>query len=194
MRTPALVVAAGLALAGCTLEPHYVRPSPAIPGAFPTGGTYPAATQALPSVSYRDVFRDPHLQAIIERAIAGNQDLAIAMANVSIARAQYKVERAQLLPRLNLTAGETETHGKVTTITPSGVGSSRETSRSYAADIGLSAFEIDLFGRVRSLTKAAQQQYFASAAGVRQARLTLVAEVADAYLSLAADRSLLAIA
>jgi multidrug efflux system outer membrane protein len=195
MRAFAAVMMAGLALAGCTLEPHYVRPTPAILGAFPAGGSYPEAGQPLPSVSYRDVFKDPHLQAVIDKAIAGNQDLAIAMANVTIARSQYKVERANLLPHLNLTGSANEAHGKVTTISPTGViGSSRETTRSYAADIGFSAFELDLFGRIRSLTKAAQQQYFASEAGARQARLTLVAEVADAYLTYAADKSLLAIA
>jgi multidrug efflux system outer membrane protein len=186
---------AGLALAGCTLEPHYVRPSPAIPQTFPVGGAYPAASTALPSVSYRDMFKDPHLQAIIDRALVDNQDLAIAMANVTIARAQYKVQRADLFPRVEATGGATEAHGKVTNIGPGGVVTApRETTRSYAADIGFSAWEIDLFGRIRSLSHAAQEQYFASEAGASLARLTLVSEVADAYLTLGSDRSLLAIA
>lgn len=186
---------AGVVLAGCTLEPHYVRPNPAIPGAFPAAGDDPAASQPLPSVSYRDVFKDPHLRAIIDKAIAGNQDLAIAMANVAIARSQYRVERAQLLPHIDATGSPEEARGKVTTIGPGGVVTApRETTRSYALDVGFSSFELDLFGRIRSLTHAAQAQYFASEAGARQARLTLVAEVADAYLTFAADRSLLAIA
>ncbi|MBS0362624.1 MAG: efflux transporter outer membrane subunit [Proteobacteria bacterium] len=191
----AILLLAGLTLSACTLEPHYVRPTPAIPGSFPAGGTYPAAATALPSVSYRDIFKDPHLQAIIDRAIVDNQDLAIAMANVTIARAQYRVQRADLFPRVEATGGATEQRGKVTTVGPGGVVStSRQTSRAYTADIGFSAFEIDLFGRLRSLSHAAQEQYFASEAGASEARLTLVAEVADAYLTLAADRSLLAIA
>jgi multidrug efflux system outer membrane protein len=167
-----------------------------VPQAWPVGEAYPT-TQAppLPSVSYRDVFKDPHLQAIIVRAIADNQDLQAAMANVVIARAQYRVQRADLLPHISANGDFTEAHGKVEVINPSGaITAPRETTRSYTADVGFSAFELDLFGRIRSLTHAAQAQYFASGAGVHQARLTLVAEVADAYLTLATDRSLLAIA
>lgn len=187
MRRILALALTGAALAGCTLEPHYARPTPAIPGAFPTGGAYPAASAApLPSVSYRDVFKDAHLQAIIGKAIANNQDLAVAMANVTIARSQYRAQRAQQLPRIEAAGGATETHGRG--------GPPRETSRNYDADIGFSAFEIDLFGRLRSLSHAAQQQYFASEAGLHQARLTLVAEVAAAYLTYAADQSQLAIA
>jgi len=196
MKPLAPLLLVGAMLASCTLEPRYVRPTPAVPQSWPVGAAYPPASAApLPSVSYRDVFRDPHLQAIISRALADNQDLAIAMANVTIARSQYRVQRAQLLPRIEATGGAGETHGKVTTLQPNGaVANRRETTRSYDADIGFSAFEIDLFGRLRSLSHAAQEQYFASEAGVRAARLTLVAEVADAYLTLATDRSLLAVA
>jgi multidrug efflux system outer membrane protein len=200
MKAYATLLMAGVALssamlASCTLEPHYARPAPAIPGSFPVGGVYPQATTALPSLSYREIFKDPHLQAVIDRAIAENQDLAIAMANVTIARAQYKVQRADLFPHVDATGGATEQHGKVTTIGPGGVVTApRETTRAYTADIGVSAFEIDLFGRIRSLTHAAQEQFFATEAGAAEARLTLVAEVADAYLTMASDRSLLAIA
>lgn len=184
----------GAALAGCTLEPHYVRPAPAAPQTWPAGAAYPTTTAApLPSLSYRDVFKDPHLQAIIVRAIADNQDLAAAMANVTIARAQYRVQRADLLPHIAATGAASETRSKVATAQPNGA-AQRETTRTYQADLGFSAFELDLFGRIRSLTHAAQQQYFASEAGLHQARLTLVAEVASAYLTLAADRSLLAVA
>jgi outer membrane protein, multidrug efflux system len=190
------VLLSGSILAGCTLEPHYVRPTPAVPQTWPVGAAYPpASAAALPSVSYRDIFKDPHLQAIIQRAIVDNQDLRIALANVTIARSQYRVQRAQLLPRIEATAQATQDRGKVTAIQPNGARASpRETTRSYDADIGFSAFEIDLFGRLRSLSHAAQEQYLASQAGVHAARLTLVAEVADAYLTLAADHSLLTIA
>jgi multidrug efflux system outer membrane protein len=195
MRKLLAVLLSGVALAGCTLEPHYVRPTPAAPQTWPVGGAYPAASApALPSVNYRDVFKDPHLQAIIGLAIANNRDLQIAMANVTIARSQYRVQRAQLLPRIEATAGANETHGRAAASQTNGAASQGTTSRSYDADIGFSSFELDLFGRLRSLSHAAQQQYLASEAGVHAARLTLVAETADAYLTLATDRSLLAIA
>ncbi len=196
MRRLIAVLASSAALAGCTLEPHYARPMPAVPQTWPVGGAYPAANAAaLPSVSYRDIFKDPHLQAIIERAIANNRDLQIAMANVTVARSQYRVQRAELLPKIDATAAANETHGRATVVQPNGaITSQRQTSRSYDADVGFSAFELDLFGRLRSLSHAAQQQYLASEAGLHAARLTLVAETADAYLTLATDRSLLTVA
>jgi multidrug efflux system outer membrane protein len=195
MRRALLIALSATALAGCTLEPAYVRPTPAVPRTWPVGAAYPVESAApLPSVSYRDIFKDPHLQAIIDRALANNQNLQVAMANVTIARSQYRIQRAQLLPKIEATAGATESHGRSTASSSSGTTSAQgTTTRSYDVNIGFSAFEIDLFGRLRSLTHAAQQQYFASEAGVHTARLTLVAEVAAAYLTLAADRSLLAI-
>lgn len=181
------------ALAGCTLEPAYVRPAPAVPSTWPVGAAYPPAGEAtLPSVSYRDIFRDPHLQSIIGAALANNQDLQAALANVEIARAQYRVQRAQLLPKIDAAASgaESQTHTQAAGITTQ----RRQVDRSFNADIGFSAFELDLFGRLRSLSHAAQQQYLASEAAERSARLTIVAEVASAYLTLSADRSLLAVA
>lgn len=192
---PALGLSAVL-LAGCTLEPHYLRPAPAVPQTWPVGAAYPVAgAAALPSVSYREVFKDPRLQSVIGQALVRNQDLAAALANVTIARSQYRVQRAQLLPRIDATAQASESHGKAATIRPNGtLATPRETTRSYEADVGFSAFEIDLFGRLRSLSHAAQQQYLASEAGMRAARLAIVSEVASQYLTLATDKSLLAIA
>jgi multidrug efflux system outer membrane protein len=189
------------ALTACTLEPHYVRPEPAVPPSWPVGDAYLRSTEAaLPTVSYRDIFRDPHLQAIIEQALANNQDLRIALANVASARAQYHVERAALLPEIDsnarLTTSDSGNTRSSNTGSSTGTGISSNTGRTtiYQANIGMTAFEIDLFGRVQSLTKAAQQQYLGTAAAARGARLTLAAEVATAYLTLATDRSLLAIA
>jgi multidrug efflux system outer membrane protein len=192
---PLGILLASAALAACTLEPAYHRPAAAVPNAWPVGEAY-AATPAgpPPSVSYRDVFGDPHLLAVIDRALSNSQDLRVAMANVTIARAQYRVQRAELLPRVDAAFGATEQNGRFTTQTPAGPVSQRQTTRSYDANAGFSAFEIDLFGRLRSLSHAAQDQYLASESGAKAARLTLVAEVAGAYLTLAADRSLLAIA
>jgi multidrug efflux system outer membrane protein len=187
-----MILAAG-ALAGCTLEPAYVRPTPAVPSTWPVGAAYPPASEVtLPALGYRDIFRDPHLQSIIGAALANNQDLQAALANVEIARAQYRVQRAQLLPKIDAaaSAAESQTHTQAAGVTTQ----RRQVDRSFNADIGFSAFELDLFGRLRSLSHAAQQQYLASEAAERSARLTIVAEVADAYLTLAADRSLLVVA
>jgi multidrug efflux system outer membrane protein len=183
----ALALAAALTLGGCTLEPHYVRPAPAIPATWPKGEAYPpAAAEPPPALGYRDLFKDPHLQALIDQALAGNQNLRAAMANVEVARAQYRVQRAALFPSLDAeaTAGQSRTR--------QGATGAANAERSYGADLA-AAFEIDLFGRLRSLSRQAQEQYLATAAGARAARLTLVGEVAQAYLTLAADRTLLAI-
>ncbi|AYJ85623.1 efflux transporter outer membrane subunit [Sphingomonas paeninsulae] len=188
------------ALTGCSFEPKYIRPAHAVPLSWPAGDAYLRNSEAtLPSVTYKDLFRDPKLQAIIGRALVDNQDIAIALANVASARSQYRVQRAALLPGIDASAGVTTgdsgssstniNNGTGTTVSG---GSSRRTS--YTAQVGISAFEVDLFGRVRNLTKASLQEYLATEAGVRAARLTLVSEIASTYLTLATDRSLLGIA
>jgi multidrug efflux system outer membrane protein len=188
------LAASALALAGCTLEPHYVRPAPAVPASWPTGPAYPppAAEAALPALSYRDVFKDPRLQGLIEQALANNQNLRATLANVEIAQAEYRLQRSDLFPHVTANATASQSHARSTIGGTTPVGEAR-TTRDYSADLGLNAFEIDLFGRLRSLTHAAFDQYLATEAGARAARLTLVSQVADAWLTLAADRSLLAI-
>lgn len=185
-----------MALAGCTLEPHYVRPSPAVPANFPQGGAYPVQGEAaLPAVSYRDIFRDPRLQSLVEQALANNQDLRQALANIQAARALYRVQRAQLLPAIDASGGATVRRSTAQSGGGTGTGQSgRETVTTYDLQGGTTAWEVDLFGRVRSLSHAAFDQYLATQAAARATRLTLVADIASAWLQLAADRSLLLIA
>jgi multidrug efflux system outer membrane protein len=195
------------ALTGCTLEPHYARPAPAIPPHFPQGDAYLRQSEAtLPSVSYCDIFRDPRLQAVIAQALANNQDLAQALANIQSARALYRVQRADIFPPIDASGGVTLRHNPDNG-TPSGgqgnggagggaSGGSNNGGHTTSYDIqaGTSAWEIDLFGRLRSLSHSAFDQYLASEAAARATRLTLVADIANAWLKLGADRSLLAIA
>lgn len=198
-----LPLLAATVLAGCTsLEPKYVQPEAPIPPGWPVGDAYLRASEAaLPTVSYRDIFRDPKLQALIERALVNNRDLRIAAANIASARAQYRIQRADRLPTVVLGAdvglsrsGGSSSGGSTGTDTGTGTTSGGGINQSYGVDIGLSAFELDLFGRVRSLSNAALQQYFATEAAARATRLSLVGEIASAYIALAADRSLLALA
>jgi multidrug efflux system outer membrane protein len=190
VRRALTAAAAGLALAGCTLEPHYVRPAPAIPATWPTGPAYPPpSAETLPSLSYRDLFGDPRLLALIDQALSGNQNLRAALANVEIARAQYRIQRADLFPSLDAQTSAGQARARQGS---SGLSASPVTTRSQEGDL-VAAFEVDLFGRLRSLSHAAQEQYLATEAGARAARLTLVGEVAQAYLALAADRTLLAV-
>ncbi len=205
-RWPALLAAA--ALTACSLEPHYRRPAPAVAPVWPTGAAYdPAEKVPLPVVRYTDIFRDPQLQRVIAQALANNQNIRVALGNIEAARAQYRIQRAQQLPRVNGSAGVSiasarrlngSSAGGGTTGSGPPLGSTTVanggTVIDYSIGAGLSVFEIDLFGRVRSLSRAALDSYLATAAAARAVRLTLVAEVATADLALAADRSLLSIA
>ena len=198
----ALVALPIFALAGCNLAPAYHRPAPAIPAALPPGGQPAEAAPA--SLSYQDIFRDARLVALIDQALANNQDLKAALANVDAARALVTVNRAELFPQLDGNAGLTtsdssnDTRGNIGNNTGgtgtggTGNGASTGGRRTiYQANLGVS-WEIDLFGRIRNLTDAAYDQYLGTEAAQRGARLSIVAGVANAWLALAADRSLLA--
>ncbi|MEO5586552.1 MAG: efflux transporter outer membrane subunit [Novosphingobium sp.] len=171
-------------LAGCSMEPKYTRTELPVPASWPVGDAYLRQSEAaLPSYRWQDVFGDPRLQAVIAQALANNQDLAVAAANIAAARAQFKIQRAELLPELGLGAG----------LGRSGGGAGGD-SNNFSLDLGFSGYELDLFGRVRAATKAAQNRYFATEAGARATRLSLVSDVAGAWLAYAADTSLLRIA
>ncbi|MFD1612662.1 efflux transporter outer membrane subunit [Sphingomonas tabacisoli] len=189
-----LVSAALIAsLAGCSFIPHYERPTPPVPTSWPAGDPYLRQSEAnLPSVTYRDIFRDPRLQRIIETALVNNRNLRATFANIAAAREQYRIQRADILPDVNANASLTEAdRGSGAS---SGVGSAASGRRTtYNVQGGISAFEIDLFGRIRALSEAAQNRYFATEAGARATRLTLVGDIANAWLAYAADKDLLAI-
>jgi len=170
---------------GCmSMEPHYERPAPSVPGSWPVGDAYLRQSEAtLPAVTYQQIFRDPRLQALIGQALVNNQDLLVAAANIAAAREQYHIQRANQLPQLDANAGVTLTGDRDKTV-----------SADYQAGLSVPSFELDLFGRLRSLSHVQLERYFATAAGARATRLTLVAEIADGWLAYAADASLLLIA
>ncbi|WP_448662077.1 efflux transporter outer membrane subunit [Sphingomonas sp. CJ20] len=181
----------GTALAGCSMEPKYVQPAAPVPPSWPSGDAYPVqGDAALPTVTYRDIFRDARLQTLIGQALANNRDLQVAAANIRAARAQYRVQRADRFPDVATSVGATESGGQRSGTS----GGSTAARSSFTADIGITGFELDLFGRVASLTRAEQNRYFASEAGARATRLTLIGDIADAWLTYAADASLLAVA
>lgn len=204
-----------VALPACSMAPTYVRPAAPVPPSWPTGDAYLRQSEAaLPAVTYRDIFRDARLQRLIDSALANNRDLRIAVANIEAARAQYRIQRADLLPQVNANAGYSYRDGGTggTTILPgAGTGTGTGTGTggtgtggttvvagggrsTFQAQLGVTAFEIDLFGRVRSLTQAAQARYFAQEAAARATRLTLVGDIATAWLNYAADQSLFDVA
>ena len=195
IRRLACLTLPALALAACSLEPRYERPSPAVPSAFPAipgGDQPPLPPSGARMTGYQQVFRDPRLQSVIGRALANNQDLQVALANVRQARGQLRVARSEFLPAFDASVGGSIARNRGAA---QGLGANGgSVTEQYSAQLGLSAFEIDLFGRIQSQSNAALSEYLGTVAGVRAARLTLVAETAGAYYTLATDRSLLAIA
>ena len=183
---------AGSALSACNLAPNYVRPSGAVPAALPEGGVYPRAATDAPDVTaigWRDFFTDDRLRQVIQLGLDNNRDLRVAAANVLQARAQYRVQRADILPSISANGSATYTNSASAAATTGGAAGGGSTDIQYfQANVGFSAFELDLFGRLRNLSKAALEQYFATEEAQRTTRISLIAEIATAWLTLASDQ------
>jgi multidrug efflux system outer membrane protein len=172
------------------MVPHLDRPAPPVPESWPVGDPYLKQSEVtLAHVDYKDVFRDERLRKIIDAALANNRDLRIAAANIDAARAQFRIDRSAEFPKISESVGVTEADTGTARIGTTG--GERPT---YAVNTNLSAFEVDLFGRVRATSEASQNRFFATEAGARATRLSLVANVATAWLNYAADRTLLKLA
>ncbi len=188
-RLSSLAVMASIVLTGCAgLEPTYQRPAPSIPATWPTGPAYPATADS-PVGDWRQVFSDPKLRAVIEQALANNRDLRVAIAQIQASRAQYHIQRADLLPTIDGSAGANRSRSY--TGLPASLGGAYSTTTTYSASVATTSYELDLFGRVRSLTKSALETYLATDEARRSTQISLVAEVATDYLTFAADASLL---
>lgn len=184
-------VAGALALAGCTMIPEYERPAPPVPGAFPAAApTLAAEAPAAAALDWRDFLVDEKLRSVVEHALAGNRDLRLASLDVERVAALYRVQRAALSPGFGVQGSGLRTRIPERT-TDSG---EAEIAEEYSVDVGFLAWEIDLFGRLRSLSASAFEQYLATAEGERAARSALIAATASTYLRLAADAESLRLA
>jgi len=184
-RIAALPTLTALVLAGCSLAPKYQRPDAPVPGQYPSYGESSAAqhpVSASADLGWRQFFRDPQLLALIDVALVNNRDLRIAVQRIEEARAQYGIQQSERLPTFG--AGGT---GQITR-NPEGLrmggADAPSVSRVYQAGVGITAFELDFFGRVRNLTEAAFQQYLATQQARRTVHISLVAQVAEAYFTL----------
>ncbi|UEM04188.1 efflux transporter outer membrane subunit [Skermanella rosea] len=184
-----------LLLGGCSFIPEYVRPDSPVPQAWPSGPAYTDSAAALPAsagptladLGWQEFFRSPRLQELIETALANNRDLRVAALNVEQARAQYRIERSALLPAVDVGGSLTRqrTPADLSRTGRASVGSQWE------ASLGTTSFELDLFGRIRSLEQSALESFFATEQAQAATRIALIAEVANAYLTLLADQELL---
>jgi outer membrane protein, multidrug efflux system len=162
-------------LAGCSLAPDYRRPAAPIPDQWAGADARPAAM-----LDWKTIFPDPRLQGLISTALEHNRDLRIAVARVEEARSLYRIARADRLPTVNAVAGRSAAR------TPADLnlaGRAMTTER-YDADLAIPSFEIDFWGRVASLSDAARANYLATEQARRAFHLSLVADVAGAYLTL----------
>ncbi len=182
-----------ICLGSCTMIPKYSRPAAPVPAAWPSGPAYKetaSTPQAPPAtdLQWRQFFTDPGLQKIIGTALQNNRDLKIAALNVERARAMYRIQRAELLPRL--ATGVSASKQRVMISGQTGL----VTLQQFGVNLGITSWELDFFGRIRSLSQKALQEYFATAQGRKSAQILLVSEVANAYLTLASDRENLKLA
>lgn len=198
-----LTVAATL-LSACSLVPDYQRPEAPVPANWPQGPAYatpaavPASASADPLVSadaigWRQVLLDPALHRLVEIALANNRDLRVAVLNVQAAEASFRAQRGDLFPSISASGDGSWSRvpAQTTSAGPQLGKTAGVTSRSYSAGIGFTAYEIDLFGRVRALSEQAFEQYLGYEETRRSTQISLVAQVANAYLALVADRALL---
>jgi len=178
-------------LGGCaTLAPDYTRPAAPVEARWADAAPDTNAGTDVATLGWREFFVDAGLRQLIDLALANNRDLRQTALAIDKARAQYRVQRAELFPAVSASAGTTarRTPGEL-----SGSGQA-VTSRSHSVDLGVSGWEIDLFGRLQSLRDQALETYLASEDTLRSTRISLVAEVAAAYLTLSADSAQLDIA
>jgi multidrug efflux system outer membrane protein len=215
-RTPlAAAIGASIALltgiGGCTLEPKYQRPEAPMSQQWPNGPAFAGAsaeasnTTVPPAltadIGWREFFTDPRLQKLIELALQHNPDARIAALNIAAARAQYQIQRADLFPSIAATGQEQVQRyppgvagiAGASSGASAGSGGSSYTSRYFNVGIGFTSYEIDLFGRIRGLNHQRLEQYFGFVETRRSVQISLVAEVANAYLTLLADQELLRI-
>lgn len=198
------LIAGSLALTACiNLAPFYSRPEAPVPATF---GNAPAEQKAVTELAWQSFITDKRLQQVVDLALKNNRDLRVATLNIEKSRALYQVQRADLFPTVAATLSETASKGmsnvgNIGAATTGAAGTvaasnnrSGNVSHIYRATVGFSAYELDLFGRIRNLSEQALQTFYADEENRKSTQISLVAEVATAWLTLAADKKRLEIA
>lgn len=196
MTTLCIPLGASLCLAGCTtMAPKYTQPAAPVPTSWAAPTPVPAEggqppQKAVADIPWHEFFTDKQLGKLIEQALKNNRDLRVAALNIERLQALYQIKRSDLLPKVEASAsanfqripGDLSSTG------------SPMTTEQYNVGLGLISYELDLFGRVRSLKDQALEQYLATEQAQRSVQISLVSQVATAYLALAADRERLLLA
>jgi len=190
-----LLVGIVAGMEGCTLAPKYARPQAPVPSSWPNGPAYKATATntngpAAANIPWREFFTNTQLQKVIELALNNNRDLRVAALTIEKTRAAYRIQRADLLPTVNAVGYGTrqQVFANIATFEES------VQLEYYTVNVGFSSYELDLFGRIRSLKARALEQYLATEQARRSMQISLMAEIAGTYLNLAADRERLRLA
>jgi len=191
----AAIAIALFALFGCTMAPSYTRPDAPVPADWPNGPAYKDTADStgdrnVADITWQEFFGNEQLQKLIALALQNNRDLRIAALNIERSQAMYRIQRADLFPTVNAVGIGIESETAASRAAP---GESVRIHQ-YSIDLAFSAYEIDLFGRVRSLKDRALEEFFSTEEARRSIQISLVAEVAGNYLTLAADTERLKIA
>jgi multidrug efflux system outer membrane protein len=207
-RLPIAALAACI-LTGCTLDPTYQRPALPVAAQYPSAGAayqsdrahQPATPSATPAalIGWRQVFTDPQLQALIALSLQNNRNLRIAILNIAGSQAQFVAQRANLFPLIDATTtgtleGYPSVNAEPLSAPPASSSSVHTTTYTYGANLGFTAFELDVFGGIRSKTRSQLQLYLSEIETQRSTQISLVAEVANDYIILLADQEQLTIA
>ncbi len=196
VRTSLLFSMVLLMLSGCaSMAPEYARPKAPVPSEWPSGPAYKdsaatSAYKAVADIKWQEFFINKQLQKLIALALENNRDLRIAALNIERSQALYRIQRADLFPTV-IGAGTVIEERVAADLSTTG---QSMTVHQYSVDLGFSAYELDLFGRVRSLKAQALEQFFATEEARRSTQISLVSEVASNYLTLASDKERLKIA
>src|SRR5579863_10269972 len=206
MRRRILASLAIVALSACSFIPHYQRPQSPVPDRWPADTSAASGTSAAglsaDQIGWKDICTDPRLQRLVEIALENNRNLRIAVLNVAASEAQFRIERGNLFPAISATgsglAERLPENGGLPLGGTAGSGGSAlqptggtaSTFHYYSAGIGFTNYELDLFGRERSLTTESFEQYLAQSEAQRSTQISLVAEVATDYFTVLADDAL----
>ncbi|WP_249674664.1 efflux transporter outer membrane subunit [Pseudomonas abieticivorans] len=184
-----VAVALATSLQACSLIPDYARPTAPVPDAWPQGQAYTQGPttpgQAVPG--WQAFYQDPLLRQLIDLSLNNNRDLRVAALNVQAYRAQYRIQRADLFPALGIdsTTSRQRLPADLRTTGRAGIDSQ------YGLDVGISAYELDVFGRIRSLERQALENYLATEEAQRSVQISLISDVASAYFTWRTDQQLL---
>lgn len=170
---PVVVFAGAMTLSGCQIMPTFFKPAAPVPSSYPTGDS--ATVKPVADIGWNDFFQNPDLREAISTALNNNRDLKTAILRIEEARALYNIQRADQLPTVNATGGLTTSRQLL-------AGTMRENTV-YQVGLGMAAFELDFFGRVKNLSAAALSQYMATEEARRAFQISLIGEVAKAWLT-----------